>query len=249
MYKIILGITYNGKYFYGWQQQKNLLTLQKYIEIILSLIIGYNIKIFSSGRTDKNVNAIEQIITFTIIKNLKLKFLLNSINYYIRANIKILWVQNICLSFNVRKDSIIRNYRYIIYNDKFDPLFLKKKIFCFHKHINYHNFKNIKNKMLGMNNYKSFSSTNCNNKNTIKHILDIKIFNYNKFLIFEITANSFLYNMIRYLVGFFILKNFNILTHKKIYKLIVPAYGLYFIKSYYSKKFFLKYNKKFMQLL
>ena len=59
MNKIIMGFSYNGKYFKGWQKQKNILTLQEYIEIILSLILGYNVNIISSGRTDKGVHSIE----------------------------------------------------------------------------------------------------------------------------------------------------------------------------------------------
>ena len=247
MNKIIMGFSYNGKYFKGWQKQKNILTLQEYIEIILSLILGYNVNIISSGRTDKGVHSIEQIINFNIKKNIKLKYLINSINYYIKINIKILWAQNIPLYFNSRKKSIIRNYRYIIYNNKNNALFLKNKIFYIKKNINNNKINNIKKKLIGMKNYNFCRTINKNIKNTIKYIFDIKIFKYNKFIIFDISANSFLYNMIRYLIGFLIIKQN--LIYKNKYKIIAPAYGLYFIKSYYPKKFFIKYNKINIKLI
>lgn len=247
MYKIIIALSYNGIYFNGWQKQKNLLTIQNYIETIVSLIFGYNVKICCSGRTDKGVNSIEQIIDFNIKKKITIKFCINSIKYYLGTNIKILWVQNIHSHFNSRINSIIRNYRYIIYNKKNELLFLRKKILLINKYINFYKLRKISDKIIGMNNYKYFRTHNSNNKNTVRYVFDIKIFKYNEFIIFDITANSFLYNMIRIIIGFLLNKQFKKnITHEN--KFIIPSYGLYFIKSYYPKKFFLKYNKKYLYL-
>ena len=56
-----LNISYDGTNYFGYQKQKNKITIQETIENVLSQIFKKEIIIVASGRTDAGVSAIEQV--------------------------------------------------------------------------------------------------------------------------------------------------------------------------------------------
>ena len=58
-YKYKMLISYDGTNYFGWQIQKNKLTIQGTIEKELSKILKKDIKIIAAGRTDAKVHALE----------------------------------------------------------------------------------------------------------------------------------------------------------------------------------------------
>ena len=71
---------------------------------------------------------------------------------------------------------------------------------------------------IGENDFSSFRSINCNSKNPVKTMQDVNIKQHNKFIILSFTANAFLQNMVRIMVGTLIdiSKNENPLSVKEI---------------------------------
>ena len=54
---------------------------------------------------------------------------------------------------------------------------------------------------LGENDFSSFRSSNCNSNNPVKHISSMDVSTYKKFIIVTVTANAFLHNMVRIMIG------------------------------------------------
>jgi len=73
MFNYLLKIEYNGKYFVGWQTQKNGKSIQDEIEKVLKKILKSKIKITGAGRTDKGVHAFGQYACFKYKKKLRIK--------------------------------------------------------------------------------------------------------------------------------------------------------------------------------
>ena len=97
---------------------------------------------------------------------------------------------------------------------------------------------------IGENDFSSFRSVNCNSKNPVKTMQDVNIKQHNKFIILSFTANAFLQNMVRIMVGTLIdiSKNENPLSVKEILEKrnrafagrTAPAKGLFFLGPKYN---------------
>ena len=61
MNRYLLKIEYDGSSFHGWQKQKDCKTVQGEIELALYNLVGKDVKVIGSGRTDTGVHAYCQI--------------------------------------------------------------------------------------------------------------------------------------------------------------------------------------------
>ncbi|MBU3831015.1 MAG: tRNA pseudouridine(38-40) synthase TruA, partial [Candidatus Ureaplasma intestinipullorum] len=88
-YKLV--ISYNGARFYGFAKQLNLRTVQSTIENAIDELFGIKLTVFGSGRTDRYVHAIEQVVSFKS-KNLNIdpKSMINAINSKLDNDIRVL---------------------------------------------------------------------------------------------------------------------------------------------------------------
>ncbi len=64
VYKIALGIEYDGSKYYGWQRQQEVRSVQEKLEKALSQVADEPITVFCAGRTDAGVHATGQVVHF-----------------------------------------------------------------------------------------------------------------------------------------------------------------------------------------
>lgn len=64
LYRIALGIEYNGSRYFGWQRQQEVKSVQGCLEEALSKIAAEPISVFCAGRTDAGVHATGQVVHF-----------------------------------------------------------------------------------------------------------------------------------------------------------------------------------------
>lgn len=210
MKRIILGIQYNGYSWHGWQKQKHKLTIQDKLEEAIKKLTLIKINIICSARTDTGVHALEQIIHFDTNLNKKKIFWKNGINHFLPSTINIIWVYKLNINnikkknFHARFSTISRTYQYILYNGNLKSPFLIGKVGWTNKKININLMNNGAKYLIGKHDYSYLKSSKCQSKSPIKNIKFIKIYKYNKIIIFIIKANSFLYHMVRNIIGLLI---------------------------------------------
>ena len=71
--RYLVNLSYNGSTFYGYQIQRNNLTVEGEIERVLSKVLNTNINTIGASRTDKGVHAYNQYCHFDCDKDLNLK--------------------------------------------------------------------------------------------------------------------------------------------------------------------------------
>ena len=81
-YKII--IEYDGSYYCGWQKQYGQISIQESIEIALKNMVGYDVEIFGSGRTDAGVHALNQVAHFDLKTEVSEYKIIQALNFYLR---------------------------------------------------------------------------------------------------------------------------------------------------------------------
>ena len=64
VYKIALGIEYDGSKYYGWQRQNEVRSVQEKLEKALSQVANEPINVFCAGRTDAGVHGTGQVVHF-----------------------------------------------------------------------------------------------------------------------------------------------------------------------------------------
>ena len=115
MNRFFLKIEYDGTLYHGWQKQKDCKTIQGEIELAFYSLIGKNVNIFGSGRTDTGVHAYCQIAHVDLEKDWVPEKLGNALNFFLKnTQISILEVKKVDNNFHARFSALARIYEYKI---------------------------------------------------------------------------------------------------------------------------------------
>ena len=234
-------ISYDGSRFFGSAVQPDKYTVQG--EIIKALkILGIYSKVNFSGRTDKDVHATNQVVSFDLpiywndVKKLKIaleKILPNSIK------IKHIFQQKD--NFHARFSAKKRVYRYIISTKELNPF--TQAYFHYIPKLDKKLIDSAIKKFIGTYDFKSFSKNGSEPNSTIRTIYSIKFYKYKEFFVFRFCANGYLRSQIRMMVDFLLKISDKKLTindlqnqleNKKIISTtLAPPNGLYLHRVYY----------------
>ena len=247
--KILLSIEYDGKNYHGWQEQKEPNTIQGKIQEAVYQFSQENIKLVVAGRTDTGVHATGQVAHFeTFIDRPKEKWLLG-LNSFLPEDIRIKNVKFVDSDFHARFSALSRSYRYIIYNNKVKPCINRYKVgWYFLNILNEKKMEEAGKKLLGKKDFSCFRSSHCQSNSPVRQINDIVVSRENDYIYIDINANSFLYNMVRNIVGSLVLVGsgekdilwMEDLLNSKDRKLAgkqFPPEGLYLVKIGYESKY------------
>jgi tRNA pseudouridine38-40 synthase len=199
MRNIKILIEYDGTNFFGWQIQREGRCVQGIIQDCLCKLCQEKIILIGAGRTDSGVHARGQVANFKTNSDRDLKTILRALNDLTPEDIVIHEISEVPLDFNSRYNAIERTYKYYI---SLKRLAIGKKYFwyCYYK-LDFDLLNECSEYIKTQENFKSF----CYASSVVKHhnciIYKSEWHREGDILIFEITANRFLHNMVRSLVG------------------------------------------------
>ena len=99
---IRLTLEYDGSNYHGWQRQLNALTIQEVVEASLTRIIGQEVRLHGSGRTDAGVHALGQVAHFRTEAGLPLTAFREGLNSLLPRDIVILEAREVPSDFHAR---------------------------------------------------------------------------------------------------------------------------------------------------
>ena len=243
--KIAATLEYDGTKFSGFQRQKNAITIQQHLEEALNKITSENIVINYSGRTDAGVHAISQVFDFETNISREDSSWIKGINSNLPRSIGVKKIFNVPNNFDSRFSAIERKYSYVIYNSMSKPLFFDDYCHWITNKLDKALLLDQLNMFLGAHDFSSFRSSNCNSRNPVKTIHNVDLKTYENFIIITVTANAFLQNMVRIMIGTLIdiAKYENDFSVKDILKKndrsfagkTAPAKGLFFLGPKYNE--------------
>ena len=243
--KIAATLEYDGTKFSGFQRQNNAITIQQHLEEALNKITNENIVINYSGRTDAGVHAISQVFDFETNISREDSSWIKGINSNLPRSIGVKKIFNVPNNFDSRFSAIERKYSYVIYNSMSKPLFFDDYCHWITNKLDKALLLDQLNMFLGTHDFSSFRSSNCNSRNPVKTIHNVDLKTYENFIIITVTANAFLQNMVRIMIGTLIdiAKYENDSSVKDILKKndrsfagkTAPAKGLFFLGPKYNE--------------
>ncbi|MDR2010333.1 MAG: tRNA pseudouridine(38-40) synthase TruA [Bacteroidales bacterium] len=195
-YKIEL--SYNGRDFHGWQKQPNAASVQQTIEEAISLIFKDKIDLTGCGRTDTGVHAKQYIAHFDSEFEYNSKHT-EKLNRYLPDSISIFSIKETYPDFHARFDAKSRTYEYVIATEK-NPFTIGFSWYIpWELDINL--MKEAADKLYNYNDFTSFSKLHTDVKTNNCRIIDVKFIEEKGRILFMITADRFLRNMVRAIVG------------------------------------------------
>ncbi len=195
-------INYQGTNYSGWQVQPNAPTIQMAIEQVIAKLTGEAIRIHGSGRTDSGVHALGQVAHFKVHTTFDTKGLLKGMNALLPDDIIITDVQQTDPSFHSRYDAIGKHYMYIVHQGQFPFLWSRFYSTLLKNNLSIENIRQAASSFIGTHHFRSFCAVS-DNKNEIydRTIYDFRIDYHPPFIFFNVLGKSFLYKMVRFMVG------------------------------------------------
>jgi len=243
--RYFIKLAYKGTNYHGWQYQPNAITIQELVNKALSTLLKSKIDIVGAGRTDAGVHATEYYAHFDVDKEIKTEELVYKANSMLPNDIVIYTVFKTNDELHARFDATSRSYEYHIYLGR-NPFKIDTTWQIISKKLDIEAMNVAAKLLLNYENFKSFSRSNtdvrtynCKIKNAIWKLNETN-------LIFYITADRFLRNMVRAVVGTLINIGTGKTTIDEFKKIIesknrsnagpsVPAKGLFLTKITYPK--------------
>ena len=196
-----LTVEYDGTSYSGWQRQKNAVSVQQKVEEALEVVLGKKTVIVASGRTDAGVHAKGQVAHFDSDKTLVPRRTAYSLNALLPDDIKIVGVRAVSDDFHAQYSAKRKTYVYNTYVSD-NPSPMRSRYYArILPPVDIEKMRRASKSLVGKHDFKAFCSTGSSIKSTVREIYAFDIIEQGDEVIFRITGNGFLYNMVRIIVG------------------------------------------------
>ncbi len=198
-YKITL--SYDGAPFCGWQIQPNAPSVQETLEKALSTLLRENVNVTGAGRTDTEVNAKDYVAHFDSGEAIDTEALIYKLNAILPQSIAIHLILPVTNDFHARFSATKREYEYHIHREK-DPFSDRFSYQWGYPEVDFDAMNQAASKILGTKDFSCFEKKGADNKTSICTIYEAYWTKDDEtHWTFHISANRFLRNMVRAIVG------------------------------------------------
>lgn len=193
-------IGYDGTDFLGYQLQAQGRTVQGELEHALKRITHTDIRVDGAGRTDTGVHATGQVIAFNAAWRHTPTDLQRALNANLPDDIIASTLEPAPDSFHPRFDAIRRQYRYTIINQPWPDVLQRRYAYHIRMPLDVRAMQAACQALVGHHDFAAFGKAPQGN-NTVRHLMQAAWQVEESHLNFYITANAFLYRMVRRVVG------------------------------------------------
>lgn len=245
--RYLVELQYCGTRFHGWQVQPNAVSVQEVLQECFSNVLRQEIEVKGCGRTDTGVHARNYVASFDAygLSPEFLQGLVCKMNSYLPTDIRIDKIEKTRWDFNPRFDAVSRTYKYYIcstkqpFNDEF-CVFMSCKL-------DLDKMNKAAELLYKYSDFTSFSKVHTQVNNFICHIAYAHWEQQGEYFVFTITADRFLRNMVRCIVGTLLEVGKGRIDEKDFAKIIeekdrrkaktsAPAKGLFLEKVLYKEE-------------
>ena len=202
MRNIRLDICYEGTRYRGWQRLGNSdNTIQGKMEQTLSRILGEEIEISASGRTDAGTHAKMQTVSFRCTSQMPCDEILSSLRRYLPEDIGIYSCRNVSPRFHARLNVKEKTYCYRLWNSDAPCVFDRRFVYKDSRPVDLERMKMAASAFIGQHDFSAFCANTKMKKSTVRHISEFRVEQVDNEIRFTVTGNGFLHHMVRIMVG------------------------------------------------
>ncbi len=196
-----IGVEYDGSEFLGWQIQRQEPTVQGCLERAVASVADHQARVSCSGRTDTGVHALCQVAHFDSDAHRPERSWILGLNSNLPPGISVLWIREVDDSFHARFSAFARSYRYILLNRWIRPALEARRMSWCRAPLDADRMNEAAQALLGEHDFTSFRARACQARHAVREIQQIGVTRTSDVVMLEVTANGFLYHMVRNIAG------------------------------------------------
>lgn len=196
-----IGLEYDGSRFLGWQIQSQQPTVQACVERALARVADQELRVTCCGRTDAGVHALGQVAHFDTDAERPERSWILGLNSHLPAGVSVLWIRRVDESFHARFSAFSRTYRYLLLNRWIRPALEARRMSWCRRPLDAAKMNAAAQALRGEHDFTSFRAAACQARHAVREIQDISVARSGDVVSLEVTANGFLYHMVRNIAG------------------------------------------------
>ena len=193
-------LSYDGAAYHGWQKQPNARSVQQTLQEALSMLLQTDIEVVGAGRTDAGVSARMMVAHFETSKACDNERLVYKLNKLLPHDIAVQRIWEVSDEMHARFSASSRTYHYYIHTRK-DP-FVRQYSWLVTFPLDFARMNEAASRLPDFDDFTSFSKVNTDTKTNLCNVTEARWTREGENTWrFTITANRFLRNMVRAIVG------------------------------------------------
>ena len=201
MKRVLLTIAYDGTNYHGWQIQKNAVTVQQVLCEALEKMLGKTFDVTGTSRTDAGVHAREFTCHIDCDDNIPEKAFVRGLNSFLPPDIAVKDCIEVANDFHARYNAKGKTYKYYIYNSNEKDPFKMRYSWQIERKLDVKLMNEFASKLISTHDFYAFSSAGRTVEDTVRTISECYVTKENDDIVLTVSANGFLYNMVRIIVG------------------------------------------------
>ena len=200
MHRYFVSFAYDGTNYHGWQIQPNGNSVQEELQNALSTILRKGIEVVGAGRTDAGVHARLMVAHFDMAGEIDCAQLAYKLNRLLPRDISVYEVHEVPEGMHARFSATLRTYHYYVHTRK-NP-FLRHYSCELHYDLDFEMMNEAASHLLSVSDFGAFCKAHADVKTTLCNVTEaIWMRDGDDSWHFRISANRFLRNMVRAVVG------------------------------------------------
>ena len=243
--RVVLGVSYRGQAYQGWQSQPGGRTVQDQLERALGKFADQPLRTMCAGRTDAGVHALNQVVHLDTELARDLQSWVRGTNRFLPVDIAVQWCRLTDDSFHARYSAIGRRYVYVLLESVVRPAVEAGAVGWSFRPLDGGAMQAAAELLLGEHDFSAFRSAECQAPSAVKTMRSIGISKRGAYWRFEFDASAFLHHMVRNLMGCLLavgsgarsvgwLAEVLASKERRLAAATFPADGLYFVGPYYD---------------
>ncbi|MCI1966892.1 MAG: tRNA pseudouridine(38-40) synthase TruA [Oscillospiraceae bacterium] len=202
MRNLLVTICFDGANYHGWQVQQNAVSVQQVFQQALEKIMGEQPNIKGCSRTDSFVHAREFCISFHTEHGIPCERMVGALNHFLPKDIAVLSCREVPMDFHARYSCLGKEYEYQIWNERVRNPFLKGRALHYWYPLDLARLNRASSYLLGAHDFTSFCAVDARKRgNMTRTITQARWKKNGSTVSFFVSADGFLYHMVRILVG------------------------------------------------
>lgn len=202
MRNVRLDLCYDGTRYKGWQRLSTTdNTIQAKLETALNRILGENVEIIGSGRTDAGTHAALQVANFHCNSDMPCEEILSQLRRYLPEDIGIYSCKIVSPRFHARLNAKTKTYVYHLWNSQAPCVFERRYIFSDPRPLDLEKMRAAAQDYIGQHDFSAFCANKNMKKSTLRYIESFQITEQGNHIYFTVCGNGFLHHMVRIMVG------------------------------------------------
>jgi len=197
--KVILA--YDGTDFCGWQIQRRERTVQGVVEEALLRLHEHPVRVRAAGRTDSGVHARGQVISFESDSTVPDDRLTRALNSRLPRDVRAVDACPVDDGFHARYSARRRIYKYYLLPGQYSDPFSRRYCLTVKRSLDLRKLNSFAAKIVGVHDFTTFAAVGNDDESMVREVHACSFYREGRFVVFRIEANSFLWRMVRSLVG------------------------------------------------